>query len=106
MRFHAAACTFAVLVMTPSRSNRKATMPAGTRSTKRLRGPFIDVIYPSSRRGPRLGRRGSCEGRRGTLLPTVQPLRGEIVLKDFKAFILRGNVIDLAIAVAIGAAFT
>jgi large conductance mechanosensitive channel len=27
------------------------------------------------------------------------------VLKDFKAFILRGNVIDLAIAVAIGAAF-
>jgi large conductance mechanosensitive channel len=28
------------------------------------------------------------------------------VLRDFKAFILRGNVIDLAIAVAIGAAFT
>jgi large conductance mechanosensitive channel len=28
------------------------------------------------------------------------------VLKDFKAFILRGNVIDLAIGVAIGAAFT
>jgi len=27
------------------------------------------------------------------------------VLKDFKAFILRGNVIDLAIGVAIGAAF-
>jgi large conductance mechanosensitive channel len=27
------------------------------------------------------------------------------VLQDFKAFILRGNVIDLAIAVAIGAAF-
>ena len=27
------------------------------------------------------------------------------MLKDFKAFILRGNVIDLAIAVAIGAAF-
>ena len=26
-------------------------------------------------------------------------------LKDFKAFILRGNVIDLAVAVAIGAAF-
>jgi|SRR5581483_8444979 len=28
------------------------------------------------------------------------------MLKDFKAFILRGNVIDLAIAVAVGAAFT
>jgi large conductance mechanosensitive channel len=28
------------------------------------------------------------------------------MLKDFKAFILRGNVIDLAVGVAIGAAFT
>ncbi len=28
------------------------------------------------------------------------------MLKDFRAFILRGNVVDLAIAVAIGAAFT
>jgi large conductance mechanosensitive channel len=28
------------------------------------------------------------------------------MLQDFKAFILRGNVIDLAIAVVIGAAFT
>jgi large conductance mechanosensitive channel len=28
------------------------------------------------------------------------------VLKDFKQFILRGNVIDLAVAVAIGASFT
>ena len=28
------------------------------------------------------------------------------MLKDFKAFILRGNVVDLAIAVIIGAAFT
>ncbi|HEV7535450.1 MAG TPA: large conductance mechanosensitive channel protein MscL [Acidimicrobiia bacterium] len=28
------------------------------------------------------------------------------VLKDFKTFILRGNVIDLAVGVAIGAAFT
>ena len=27
------------------------------------------------------------------------------MLKDFKAFILRGNVLDLAIAVVIGAAF-
>jgi large conductance mechanosensitive channel len=28
------------------------------------------------------------------------------MLKDFRAFILRGNVIDLAVGVAIGAAFT
>ncbi len=27
------------------------------------------------------------------------------MLKDFKAFILRGNVVDLAVAVVIGAAF-
>jgi large conductance mechanosensitive channel len=31
---------------------------------------------------------------------------GGLMLKDFKAFILRGNVIDLAVGVAIGAAFT
>jgi large conductance mechanosensitive channel len=29
----------------------------------------------------------------------------EDILKDFKAFILRGNVVDLAVGVAIGAAF-
>jgi large conductance mechanosensitive channel len=28
------------------------------------------------------------------------------VLKDFKAFILRGNVVDLAVGIVIGAAFT
>jgi large conductance mechanosensitive channel len=28
------------------------------------------------------------------------------ILKDFRAFILRGNVVDLAVAVVIGAAFT
>jgi large conductance mechanosensitive channel len=28
------------------------------------------------------------------------------MLKDFKQFILRGNVVDLAVAVAVGAAFT
>jgi large conductance mechanosensitive channel len=28
-----------------------------------------------------------------------------LVLKDFKAFVLRGNVVDLAVAVVIGAAF-
>jgi large conductance mechanosensitive channel len=29
----------------------------------------------------------------------------ETVLKDFKAFLLRGNVVDLAVAVVVGAAF-
>jgi len=28
------------------------------------------------------------------------------ILKEFRAFILRGNVVDLAVAVAVGAAFT
>src|ERR1700761_4298440 len=28
------------------------------------------------------------------------------ILKDFKAFIMRGNVVDLAVAVVIGAAFS
>ncbi len=32
--------------------------------------------------------------------------RGVIVLKGFKDFVLRGNVVDLAVAVVIGAAFT
>jgi large conductance mechanosensitive channel len=31
---------------------------------------------------------------------------GEGMLKDFKKFILRGNVVDLAVAVVIGAAFS
>jgi large conductance mechanosensitive channel len=34
-------------------------------------------------------------------LPTVNP-----VLKEFRAFVLRGNVVDLAVGVVIGAAFT
>jgi large conductance mechanosensitive channel len=33
-------------------------------------------------------------------------MRGHTVLKGFKDFIMRGNVVDLAVAVAIGAAFT
>jgi large conductance mechanosensitive channel len=34
------------------------------------------------------------------------PLREPAWLKEFKAFIMRGNVIDLAVGVVIGAAFT
>jgi large conductance mechanosensitive channel len=34
----------------------------------------------------------------------MPPMRG--ILKEFRAFILRGNLVDLAIAVVIGAAFT
>ena len=33
-------------------------------------------------------------------------MKGTTVIKGFKEFILRGNVIDLAVAVVIGAAFT
>jgi large conductance mechanosensitive channel len=31
---------------------------------------------------------------------------GLVMLKEFKSFLLRGNVVDLAVAVAIGASFT
>ena len=31
---------------------------------------------------------------------------GDVVLNDFKTFLLRGNVLDLAVAVVIGVAFT
>src|SRR5215207_5056845 len=44
--------------------------------------------------------------RRVTLLPVITYLRTTFMLKDFKAFIARGNVLDLAIGVIIGAAFT
>ncbi len=37
---------------------------------------------------------------------TIPALRkGEAMLKEFKAFVMRGNVVDLAVAVIIGAAF-
>jgi large conductance mechanosensitive channel len=29
-----------------------------------------------------------------------------VVLKDFRSFVLRGNVVDLAVGIVIGAAFT
>src|SRR5580692_8276014 len=32
--------------------------------------------------------------------------RGRTMVKDFKAFILRGSVVDLAVGIVIGAAFT
>src|SRR5207237_2985141 len=44
---------------------------------------------------PRLESRGRSAHRTGAV----------IVLKDFKTFLLRGNVVDLAVAVVIGAAF-
>jgi large conductance mechanosensitive channel len=37
---------------------------------------------------------------------TCREDRKNIMLKDFKQFLLRGNVVDLAVAVVIGAAFT
>lgn len=37
---------------------------------------------------------------------TIKKSKGQTVLKGFKEFILRGNVIDLAVAVVIGTAFT
>lgn len=40
------------------------------------------------------------------LLKTRLPIRKPGWLDDFKAFIMRGNVVDLAVGVVIGAAFT
>jgi large conductance mechanosensitive channel len=40
------------------------------------------------------------------LLPSTLKLKKPGWLDDFKAFILRGNVVDLAVGVIIGAAFT
>jgi large conductance mechanosensitive channel len=39
------------------------------------------------------------------LFYAIQASKGESMLKGFKQFILRGNVLDLAVAVVIGAAF-
>jgi large conductance mechanosensitive channel len=39
-------------------------------------------------------------------METPIPIREPQWLKDFKAFLMRGNVIDLAVGVVIGAAFT
>ena len=39
-------------------------------------------------------------------LSGVNEKEKQSILKEFRAFILRGNVVDLAVAVAIGAAFT
>src|SRR5690348_6090310 len=36
---------------------------------------------------------------------TMSWIRSSLMLKDFKAFVMRGNVLDLAVAVIIGAAF-
>jgi len=37
--------------------------------------------------------------------PLLHLSRPEPMLKEFKAFVMRGNVLDLAIAVILGAAF-
>lgn len=39
-------------------------------------------------------------------LDDLDKLPGGKLAKEFKAFLLRGNVVDLAVAVAVGAAFT
>jgi large conductance mechanosensitive channel len=44
-------------------------------------------------------------GRTRRRLPTEGRAKGDVMIKGFKEFILRGNVIDLAVAVVIGAAF-
>jgi large conductance mechanosensitive channel len=50
---------------------------------------------------------GSARLRRGGVLKGValKERQGDLMLKEFRAFAMRGNVVDLAIAVVIGAAF-
>jgi large conductance mechanosensitive channel len=49
-----------------------------------------------------LPQRSSFQGNRA---PQVAALKETPMLKDFKAFVMRGNVLDLAVGVIIGAAF-
>src|SRR5258707_1274046 len=52
---------------------------------------------------PRRRRRRYTAGDR-PIRPST-PRGGSAMLKDFRAFLMRGNVVDLAVAVVIGAAF-
>ena len=42
----------------------------------------------------------------GAWLRCIVPTKGSYMIKGFRDFVLRGNVIDLAVAVVIGAAFS
>ena len=57
--------------------------------------------------GPHVNATLAAEGRANVgFLTRVTPRKEPLVLKGFKEFLSRGNVIDLAVAVVIGAAFT
>src|SRR5688572_3746605 len=47
--------------------------------------------------------RGTVDARRSTFLRILYPVK--LMFKEFKTFIIRGNVIDLAVGLIIGAAF-
>ena len=59
---------------------------------------------PASRRGHRAGGAGEEDGevhpRREDSFARIQS-----ILREFRAFILRGNLVDLAVAVVVGTAF-
>ncbi len=75
-----------------------APVPAHPRSF----GDATGITSGRRRSLPGAGRRGRERSRR---FPRSTDGRGGTMLKDFKAFIMRGNVVDLAVAVVIGAAF-
>src|SRR5215212_3327250 len=58
-----------------------------------------------TRRRRAVGRSGGAGGRWCMLRPVARGARGWC-MKGFKDFLLRGNVVELAVAVVIGAAFT
>jgi large conductance mechanosensitive channel len=43
--------------------------------------------------------------RQGNRVPQIDALKETLMLKEFKAFVMRGSVLDLAVGVIIGAAF-
>ena len=70
------------------------------RARRRRRPPLRSGLNPDDRPPPPARSLASAPGTERT----VPPARGGTVLSEFKKFILRGNVLDLAVAVIIGAA--
>ena len=81
-----------LVVRRPRRPHRPPTSPARV-----LRLVILGSSSSSS---------SSASSTRQAPPPRPDSTKGALMLKGFREFILRGNVIDLAVAVVIGAAFT
>src|SRR5205823_293981 len=67
-------------------------------------GPAVPAVAAAPLSKP-ASRATTGPARHTSARPANRHREGVPVLKDFKTFLLRGNVVDLAIAVVIGAAF-